>query len=83
MSTYNLYFEISPPLIKRIGRKYVAMYELNSQNALSVPFKILYASNRIWREDSEGIYFVKHRTSNSTSVDLKEFLFVKLSCEEL
>jgi hypothetical protein len=39
------------------------------------------AAERIWQEDENGVKFVKHRYGNPTEtpVDLKEFLWVKLS----
>ena len=46
-----------------------------------VPHRLIHSANRIWQEDRDGVKFIKNRTRNpeTTPVDSKEFMWVKLS----
>lgn len=45
-----------------------------------LPLKLMYAAERIWKEDPTGIKFIKNRygPSEKMSVDMKEFFWIKL-----
>jgi len=41
-------------------------------------------SDRIWKEDSSGVCFVKNRYNiDYKTVDLKEFMWIKLKAKEV
>lgn len=82
----NLYFEYPDVCIGRrfsiTGRTIPAKHCVRfNQLADTIPFGLMFSANRIWQEDENGVKFVKHRDDNPTEtpVDLKEFLWVKLS----
>ena len=91
----NLYFEYPDIVIGRtfsncggkIPSKYCARYDVyaDEDGDPKLPFRLMFAADRVWCEDSNGVKFIKNRNGNpeTTPVDSKEFLWVKLSAKEV
>lgn len=86
----NLYFEYPEQFVGhtfsnfggQIPAKYCARYNVSvapDGNPI-LPLKLMYAAERIWREDSTGIKFIKNRhgIAEKMLVDMKEFFWIKL-----
>ena len=55
---------------------------------MAAGYKITLDSERIWKEDSIGVRFVKNRHNithdvDYNNVDLKEFMWIKLKAESI
>lgn len=78
----NLFFEISQNV--NFEHQYIAAYNLKpatkGERIPSQYLGIALRSDRIWREDHNGVTFLKHRSVGLTGaeVDKKEFFWVKL-----
>jgi len=79
----DFYYELHDSAVDEIGSKYYVMSSSRYSDVMMVGgYKITQASNRIWREDSTGVRFVKNRyTIDYDTVDLKEFMWVKLKAQ--
>ena len=86
----NLYFEFNEQHVgfrysnfgATIPAKYCVRYCATSlPGGPLVPMKLMAFAQRVWEEDETGVKFIKNRNSNpeTTPVDSKEFLWVKLS----
>lgn len=76
----NIYYEITDSLISRAGGKYFVDY-----GALELSnFRLAFYSNRIWKEDSQGVSFLKNRVyGEEHPCDIKEFFWIKLKCKTI
>lgn len=84
----NYYFEFGDNVIGHrdpyihIPAKYCVRY--TPAERPNPPLKLCQFANRIWREDSTGnIQYIKNRLDTLADVDLKEFMWVKLSAHEV
>jgi hypothetical protein len=79
----NYYYEISDATLHLFGGKYhVASVRGGHDAMMAGGFAVTASADRIWRQDDDGaVKFVKHRHENpeTAKVDLKEFMWVKLS----
>ena len=86
----NLYFEYPDIVIGRtfsnfgatIPAKYCVRYCATPlPGGPLVPLRLMFAADRVWCEDSNGVKFIKNRNGfpETTPVDSKEFMWVKLS----
>lgn len=89
----NYYFEFADHVIgesyhrafgnRTIPAKYCVRPVTQGLSPL-MPSKLSYLAQRIWVEDDYGtVSFIKNRTEPYPAVDLKEFLFVKLSAAKV
>ncbi len=84
----NYYFEFDDNIVgeryhamgwRTIPHKYCVKYGVQGLTPL-MPSRLSYMAQRIWAEDDHGIIsYVKNRTEPYPQVDLKEFMFIKLS----
>jgi hypothetical protein len=78
----NYYFEFSDHILsmKLAPSKYCTY---RGQNLDRVREHV-WNAQRIWVEGESGVYYAKHRTSGrqSTNVDTKEFMWIKLSAQD-
>ena len=88
----SFYYEINDSilehrLVNRDGyecKYYVVHSSRHSDAMMAGGYKITKDSDRIWKEDSNGIRFVKNRyTIDWATVDLQEFIWIKLRAETL
>lgn len=91
----NLYFEYPEGVVGRkfsnfggkIPAKYCVRYNISADEDGDpiLPVRLMYAAERIWKEDSTGIKFIKNRhgIAEHMLVDTKEFLWIKLSATEV
>lgn len=84
----DYYYEISPAARKLWGgnKYYVAHVRGGHDAMMAGGFSLTINSDRIWREDNDGnIKFIKHRyeSTETAKVDLKEFMWVKLSAQDV
>lgn len=49
------------------------------------PLKLMAFADRVWQEDKDGVKFIKNRNGfpETTPVDSKEFMWVKLSATQV
>ena len=80
----NIYFEISKAAAesKFGGHRYLVQRDYNDaldRNYFGF-YRVAAFSDRVWREMDDGkVGYLKHRHVPNATVDLKEFLWVKLS----
>ena len=81
----DFYYEINDSMIGSYDSKYHVVHSSQYTDAMMAGgYRITRESDRIWREDSTGIRFVKNRyTIDYDTVDLKEFMWIKLKAREL
>lgn len=80
----NFYYELHQGAIKELGHKYFVATGKTGDAAMAGGWAVTQHSDRIWREDGNEIRFVKNRYNiDYNSVDLKEFMWVKLSAETI
>ena len=91
----NLYFEYPDIVIGRtfaisggkISAKYCARYDVHADEDgdPKMPLRLMALADRIWQEDATGVKFIKNRNGfpETTPVDSKEFLWIKLSAKEV
>ena len=50
-----------------------------------VPMKLVAYADRVWQEDNNGVKFIKNRNRcpETTQVDSKEFMWIKLSAVKI
>lgn len=77
----DVYFEIADCAIPQFGRKYFVAHEIDSGVFRARRADYLQHSDRAWMEQDGRVWFVKHRYITSPTVDMKEFMWVKLSAE--
>ncbi len=75
----NLFYELAEHCVHHYGSKYIAEYDVN----LTAPdnnLRLKYMSERIWKQDTDGVRFIKHRHLNhkTAEVDMEEFTLVVL-----
>lgn len=76
----SYYFEFSDSVAEAMDiNKYVTLSQiLNWQNAYRNGYNLGNMANRVWREDVDGVRFVKNRFVHAADVDMKEFMWIKL-----
>ena len=77
----NYLFEFDDSRVKFYGHKYVMVY-----NAREISFRrMLFLATRAWKQDEQGIKFIKNRYHNpdNTEVDLQEFIVLRLKAETI
>lgn len=83
----NYYYELSDIVLHNWDSKYYVVHVRGGYDAMMAGgVAVTMNSNRIWRQDNDGsVRFVKHReeSSQTASVDMKEFMWVKLKAKEL
>ena len=84
----NVYYEIADPLVEKYGGKYFARYNCPTSNNDKIvidDFKIVMASERIWRQDGGTVSFIKHRYEDTKTaiVDPVEFTLIQLKSNPL
>ncbi len=80
----NIFFELADCAVKDFGGKYFALYDTRKSKVMMGSDRyLLINSNRVWAEEDEGVRFIKHRYSEAetTPVDMKEFLWIKLKSQ--
>lgn len=75
----DVYFEIADCSIPKFGRKYFVSHEADTTPVGRIPY--LQHSDRAWMEHEGNVWFIKHRYITSPTVDLKEFMWIKLKSE--
>lgn len=78
----NVFFELADCVVDPECGKYFAAYDVRKSEAIAgIRYRTLMQnSDRAWAEEDGKVRFLKHRYSeaSSTSVDMKEFMWVKL-----
>jgi predicted amidohydrolase len=77
----NVFFELSDLGLEAYGHRYISLYNIRKSTAIIGKYRqLFFYSTRVWSEEDTGISFLKHRYSISTqiSVDMKEFMWIKL-----
>jgi hypothetical protein len=77
----DVYFEIADAAISKFGRKYFVSHEVDNMPWQTRRVSYLQYSERAWMEQDDKVWFIKNRHLPSPTVDLKEFMWVKLSAE--
>jgi hypothetical protein len=80
----NLFYEVAEQCVHQYGSKYIAEYDVN----LTAPdnnLRLKYMSERIWKQDTDGVRFIKHRWLEpaTAEVDMEEFTLVVLKSNAL
>ena len=83
----NVYFELADCAVEDFGGKYFALYnipkgQLMVAHLVSHERYLLMHSERVWAEEDHGVRFMKNRrqAAESTPVDQREFVWIKLKC---
>lgn len=80
----DFYYEIAECAVSTWGSKYNVAYSRTGDAMMAGGVSITLHSDRIWREDSTGVRFVKNRfQALGDPIDLKEFMWVKLKAENI
>lgn len=80
----DYYYEVSPLAVEDYGHKYHVALNCTGDAMMAAGFLLTAQSDRIWREDGNDVKFIKHRWNVlGTSVDLKEFMWIKLQAQEI
>lgn len=79
MRTNYYYYELTD------GDPHAIRYGKYISNCIGFYSNLYYASDRIWKQDSTGVVFIKHRdiTLCGKPADLDEFLVIKLKCQPI
>jgi hypothetical protein len=81
------YYEIPDSMLEDWGSKYFVARVRGGHDAMMAGgYLVTLSAVRIWRQDPDGsVKFVKHRyrDHNETKVDLKEFMWIKLSAQDV
>ena len=78
----DFYFEVNARKIKWTGGKYFVTSKDITGAFAQISQKLLEYSDRVWCEQQGTVWFVKH-PDPTTEVDLKEFMWIKLSAKTL
>lgn len=77
----DLYFELEDAAIPFYGRKYFTTGSSDQGHSTG----LLLNSKRVWMEQGKSVWYVKYEDTNPyrepTTVDLKEFMWIKLKAE--
>ena len=78
------YYEFSQPVMDRFDfPKYIKLTG-NDNHVWAHVYRhgtnLTQMAERIWREDVDGVRFVKNRFVHAADVDMKEFMWIKLKC---
>lgn len=81
----SFYYEINDSVIESYDSKYHVAHSSRYGDAMMAGgYRITQESDRIWREDSTGVRFVKNRFhALGDPIDLKEFMWIKLKAQEI
>ena len=81
----SFYYEIADVLVDyQYAGKYHVIHSQTGDAVMAGGFNITSSSERIWKEDSSGVRFLKNRYTNVyDTVDLKEFMWIKLKAQDL
>ena len=79
----NFYYELHKGVVDEMGSKYFVVHSSPATDAMAAGgYWITQHSDRIWREDSSRIRFVKNRFhALGDPIDLKEFMWIKLKAQ--
>lgn len=77
----NYLFEFYDNSVEFYGRKYVMAYDARELSVTTT----LYHARRAWKQDEQGIKFIKNRyhDPDNTEVDLQEFIVLRLKAETI
>lgn len=66
------------------GFEYYRICTRNKKYFAPLPLRLSYESTRVWEWDTETdqVFYKKNRSGPSASVDLKEFMLIKLAAQE-
>jgi hypothetical protein len=79
----NVYFELADCAAKDVGGKYFALYNTPKSTAIMNHTRyLMLCSERVWAEEEDSVRFLKHRrqAAESTPVDEREFVWIRLQC---
>jgi hypothetical protein len=79
----NFYFEIADVMVDDAGGKYFTTNKNANDNFAIWAQRLMLYSNRVWCEQEGKVWFIKHRHENSPTVDLAEFVWVKLQSKSV
>jgi len=82
----NVYFELGDYAVKDFGGKYFALYDATAGEVIMAQERYLMMhSERVWAEENHGVRFMKNRRQDaeSTPVDEREFVWIKLKCRTI
>lgn len=80
----DFYYELHDSAVSTWGSKYNVAYSRTGDAMMAGGYMITQHSNRIWKEDSNGVSFVKNRfQALSDPIDLKEFMWIKLKAQTI
>ena len=80
----DYYYEINDCVVDEFGGKYFVVHNTIGDAMEAGGYKITAASDRVWKERNGEVWYIKNRTiPNDSPVDLKEFMWVKLSAESI
>lgn len=81
----NFYYELHEGAVNQMGGKHHVVHSSWATDAMVAGgYWITQHSDRIWREDSSGIRFVKNRFhALGDPIDLKEFMWIKLKAQSI
>ena len=79
----NVYYEIADSMVEKYNGKYFARYNCtlsSNYKIVIVDYKIVMNSDRIWRQDSDTVSFIKNRYDDieTAIVDPVEFTLIQL-----
>jgi hypothetical protein len=77
----NVYYEIADCVIPEFGGRYFVSHGVENAYVPRWRAEYLQHSERAWMEQEGRVWFVKHRYITSPTVDMKEFMWVKLKAE--
>jgi hypothetical protein len=81
----DFYYELADCLVPKWGSKYKVIRSRSGAEVMAGGFRLTADSNRIWCEQDNVVWFLKNKDSqpHDTPVDLKEFMWIKLSAQDL
>jgi hypothetical protein len=77
----DIYFELNDSVADRVGGKYFTASKNSTYKFAMQSHRLLMHSDRAWCEDKGSVWFIKHRQDPTAEVDMKEFMWIKLSAE--
>jgi len=80
----SFYFDLHDSAVHEMVSKYHVVHSRTGDAMMAGGYWMTQHSDRIWKEDSSGVCFVKNRYNiDYKTVDLKEFMWVKLKAKEV
>ena len=78
----NIYYELADESTTLFGGKYFTNNIISDSKSI-YGIKLYSNSDRVWMEDKGKIWFIKNRWFPTPTVDLKEFMWIKLKAETI